>query len=40
MGGIGIKTTKERRSNLELFRIVTMVIIIMHHYVVNSGIIS
>lgn len=40
MGGIGIKTTKERRSNLELFRIVTMVIIIMHHYVVNSGIIG
>ena len=29
-----------RRSNLELFRIITMIIIIMHHYVVNSGLIE
>lgn len=28
---------KERKSNLELLRIVTMIIIIAHHYVVNSG---
>ncbi|MCQ2455381.1 MAG: acyltransferase [Clostridia bacterium] len=28
---------KERDSNLELFRIVTMLFIIAHHYVVNSG---
>lgn len=26
-----------RNSNLELFRIITMVVIIAHHYVVNSG---
>ncbi len=28
---------KERDSNLELFRIITMLFIIAHHYVVNSG---
>lgn len=28
---------KERDSNLELFRIITMILIIAHHYVVNSG---
>ncbi len=28
---------KERSSNLELFRIITMLLIIAHHYVVNSG---
>lgn len=26
-----------RESNLELFRIITMLLIIAHHYVVNSG---
>ena len=26
-----------RNSNLELFRIITMIIIVAHHYVVNSG---
>lgn len=31
---------KTRQSNLELFRIITMVFIIAHHYVVNSGLIS
>ena len=32
------KTTKrERNSNLELFRIITMIAIVAHHYVVNSG---
>ena len=30
-----IKTT--RTSNLELFRIITMLMIVAHHYVVNSG---
>ena len=30
--------TKRRDSNLELFRIILMLMIIMHHYVVNSGI--
>lgn len=31
------KLTKSRNSNLELFRIITMLLIIAHHYVVNSG---
>ncbi len=30
-------THKERNSNLELYRIVVMLLIVMHHYVVNSG---
>lgn len=29
--------TKERNTNLELFRVVVMLAIIAHHYVVNSG---
>lgn len=29
---------KERDSNLELFRIIVMMLIVMHHYVVNSSI--
>lgn len=29
--------TKQRESNLELFRIITMFLIVAHHYVVNSG---
>lgn len=28
---------KKRDSNLELFRIITMLLIVAHHYVVNSG---
>lgn len=28
---------KQRSSNLELFRIITMLLIVAHHYVVNSG---
>lgn len=28
---------KERSSNLELYRILVMLLIIAHHYVVNSG---
>lgn len=28
---------KRRESNLELFRIITMILIVAHHYVVNSG---
>lgn len=31
---------KERQSNLELFRIITMLIIVAHHYVVNSGLVE
>ncbi len=35
------KTVKPaRNSNLELFRIITMLLIIAHHYVVNSGLTS
>lgn len=30
--------SKTRSSNLELFRIITMLVIVAHHYVVNSGI--
>lgn len=29
--------SRERDSNIELFRIITMLLIIAHHYVVNSG---
>ena len=31
---------KERSSNLELFRIITMLSIVAHHYVVNSGLLQ
>ena len=31
---------KERNSNLELFRIISMFLIVAHHYVVNSDIIN
>lgn len=31
---------KERKSNLELFRIVSMLVIVAHHYVVNSGLLD
>lgn len=27
----------QRESGIELFRIVTMLVIVAHHYVVNSG---
>lgn len=29
---------KTRKSNIELYRIIVMLLIIAHHYVVNSGI--
>ena len=32
--------SKERESGIELFRIITMLLIIAHHYVVNSGVSS
>lgn len=32
------RTKLMRNSNIELYRIVLMLIIIAHHYVVNSGI--
>lgn len=31
---------KERSSNIELFRIITMIIIVAYHYVVNSNLIN
>lgn len=37
MGG---NQPKIRESNLELFRIITMLLIVAHHYVVNSGLTS
>lgn len=36
-GGGKSSNTKQRDSNLELFRIITMLLIVAHHYVVNSG---
>lgn len=30
-------TQKVRNSNLEFYRIITMLAIVAHHYVVNSG---
>ncbi len=32
-----MQKTKERDSNLELYRIIVMLLIVAHHYVVNSG---
>lgn len=34
-----VTTKKQRSSNLELFRIVSMFLIVLHHYVVNSNVI-
>lgn len=33
-------TPKVRNSNLELYRILVMLLIVMHHYVVNSGLMA
>lgn len=35
--GGAISSQKKRESNIELFRIITMLLIVAHHYVVNSG---
>jgi len=35
-----VKVNKERESGIEIFRILTMLVIIAHHYVVNSGVIQ
>ena len=32
------KISGQRNTNLELFRVITMLLIIAHHYVVNSGV--
>ena len=34
------KPAEMRRSNLELFRIISMLFILAHHYVVHSGFLS
>lgn len=34
------QTRKQRQSNLELFRIICMLMIVAHHFVVNSGLIG
>lgn len=36
-GGYSQPEKKERSSNLELYRIIVMLLIVAHHYVVNSG---
>lgn len=36
-GGVVSSERKVRDSNLELYRIITMLLIVAHHYVVNSG---
>jgi hypothetical protein len=38
--GIGVELKKSRSSNLELYRIICMLMIVAHHYVVNSGLTS
>lgn len=35
-----MQQTKIRNSNLELYRIIVMLLIVAHHYVVNSGLIT
>ena len=32
-----VSNSKMRDSNIELFRIISMILIVAHHYVVNSG---
>ena len=39
MGGYK-SSIKQRESNLELFRIITMLLIVAHHFVVNSGLLD
>lgn len=34
---VGGGKSRQRDSNIELFRIITMLLIVAHHYVVNSG---
>lgn len=35
-----IQKQKQRDSSIELFRIITMLMIVAHHYIVNSGVLS
>ena len=34
------RTGQDRDSNIELFRVITMLCIVAHHYVVNSGLLE
>lgn len=38
--GSAITVKKVRDSNLELYRIIVMLLIVAHHYVVNSGLLD
>lgn len=38
--GASVSAKKQRSSNLELYRIICMLMIVAHHYVVNSGLAS
>ena len=38
--GSAITVKKVRDSNLELYRIIVMLLIVVHHYVVNSGLLD
>ena len=40
MSEVTVRTPQKRDSNLELFRIITMLFIVAHHYVVNSGLMA
>ena len=37
---ICVNSTNKRQSNLEAFRIIAMFVIVLHHYIVNSGILD
>lgn len=37
---IKIGSDKQRSSNIELYRILVMLLIVAHHYVVNSGLLD
>lgn len=36
----GVYMQKKRNSSIELFRIITMLLIVASHYVVNSGLVD
>lgn len=40
LNSINTNVEKERNSNFELFRIILMILIVAHHYVLNSGMIE
>lgn len=38
MSSPNTQVAKQRESGIELFRIIAMLLIVAHHYVVNSGV--